>query len=499
MTTATTAVQKAKKEERKKEKEKIVGRGKEKRKRTAPVEPQAESDATKRHKVGEAGPALEAGSRDAATLNATFGVTEKKVSKAMRKLTKKLGREPLLAEVAAYIAKKLSLKKTIAASSDIGILPASKDSKVMPTFLSPEVVQPVAPLVDTLGEPPRKGQIPDGLGGWTWPKRVTPTGNGTILLFYGYVTPPWTRAEHDAVMNFAWEVLTRYGCTGRLRCAREGLNGTLTGPHDGIRGWTRELAATYPEHFGKTDFKYVDNQPDSQMLKELKVFPVTELVTYGFPSTASASITAGGKHLKPAEYHKAMQHPNTVMIDVRNFNESLIGRFAPPGTEVLDPKMRRSTEFPKWVDSNIDKLNGKKILMYCTGGIRCERASAYLVEKGLTDVNQLEGGIHRYLEKYADDGGHWIGANYTFDKRFSHGAKNSQVISTCVLCGEPWERYAAQKKCKWCKIEILVCRSCDRKDKAKGPNKVKIDKDKLVCPLCLAPNRRKINQHGVQG
>jgi predicted sulfurtransferase len=72
-----------------------------------------------------------------------------------------------------------------------------------------------------------------------------------------------------------------------------------------------------------------------------------------------------------------MEDPNAVMIDVRNFNESLIGRFAPPGVAVLDPKMRKSTEFPKWVDDNIAKLQGKKVLMYCTGGIRCERASDF--------------------------------------------------------------------------------------------------------------------------
>ena len=83
--------------------------------------------------------------------------------------------------------------------------------------------------------------------------------------------------------------------------------------------------------------RYVDKQPDSQMLKELKVFPCTELVTYGFPGKTSASIKHGGNHLKPEDYHKAMKHPNAVMIDVRNFNESVIGKFAPPGTTVLDP------------------------------------------------------------------------------------------------------------------------------------------------------------------
>lgn len=100
------------------------------------------------------------------------------------------------------------------------------------------------------------------------------------------------------------------------------------------------------------------------MLKGLKVWPVSELVTYGFPPEASAPIEKGGTHLTPKEYHAAMTHKDAVMIDVRNYNESLIGKFAPPGTEVLDPYMRKSTEFPQWIDNNIDKLKGKKVYLY---------------------------------------------------------------------------------------------------------------------------------------
>jgi len=114
------------------------------------------------------------------------------------------------------------------------------------------------------------------------------------------------------------------------------------------------------------------------MLRELKVWPVAEIVTYGFKKGSDAPISMGGNHLKPKEFHKAMELDNTVMIDVRNFNESVIGKFNPPNAKLLDPGMRKSTEFPGWVDNNMKQLQGKKILMYCTGGIRCERASAYL-------------------------------------------------------------------------------------------------------------------------
>lgn len=180
--------------------------------------------------------------------------------------------------------------------------------------------------------------MPDGKGGWHFPPRPPATGKNTIVLFYGYVNPPWNRHGQDAMIEFAQDSLTRNGCTGRLRVAREGLNGTLMGSYSSIRKFTAELtewhAANPSGHrvHGQSEdnpwsFKYVDNQPDSVLEKELKVFPVSELVTYGFPRNAAASISAGGKHLSPAEYHKAMEDPNAVMIDVRNFNESIIGKF----------------------------------------------------------------------------------------------------------------------------------------------------------------------------
>lgn len=84
----------------------------------------------------------------------------------------------------------------------------------------------------------------------------------------------------------------------------------------------------------------------------------------------------------------------------------------------------------------------------------------------------------RYLEEFQEDGGHWAGKNYTFDKRFSHGADSAVTISHCVNCAEPWDRYQANAKCRLCKMEVLLCRACQRREG--GPPK----KDTLFCPLC---------------
>jgi predicted sulfurtransferase len=263
--------------------------------------------------------------------------------------------------------------------------------------------------------PPAPGMVLAKNGKWYPAPVPPPPGNVTLLLFYAYVVPPWTRPERSAAADFARATLARLGCTGRLRVALEGFNATLTGPAEGIRGFTAALREFSPRHFGATDFKYVDGLQDNKAFRELKVMPVDELVTYGFKAS-EAPLEYGGRHVKPEDWTRLAAQPDTVMIDVRNANETAIGRFAPPpqGAQLLDPHMRRSTEFPEWVDSMLPALKEKKtVMMYCTAGVRCERASALLVQKGVPReaIVQLEGGIHRYLEAYPEDGGIWAGKN----------------------------------------------------------------------------------------
>ena len=196
------------------------------------------------------------------------------------------------------------------------------------------------------------------------------------------------------------------------------------------------------------------------------------------------------------------------MIDIRNSYEAAIGRFDPPkgGAEYIDPKMRLSTEFPDWIDANLEKLKDKQVMMFCTGGVRCERASALLKSKGHDKgVYQLFGGIHKYLEEFKNDGrtevtssipipipspspsphhlsaifapapltivlltgGHWIGKNYVFDKRFAHGApgKEDEVVGKCVSCENPWDKYRGRKKCPQCAVPLLICIDCQEQNK----------------------------------
>ncbi|KAF0695353.1 Aste57867_13835 [Aphanomyces stellatus] len=303
----------------------------------------------------------------------------------------------------------------------------------------------------------------------------------SLLLFYAYVEPAWSPARHKDTLHWAENLLNSLGVTGRLRVSREGFNGTLTGPYDGIRAFTDEMRKRDNGYFAhmnnQDDFKITDNLPEGQAFPKLKVFAVTELVNYGLGVDNAPSVTKGGVHLEPKDYHKKLLEDNTVVIDIRNSYEADIGRFAPPtGAEYIDPKMRVSTEFPAWAKENITKLKDKQVLMYCTGGIRCERASALFRSLGHERVFQLKGGIHNYLTEYAKDGGGlWIGKNYTFDKRFAHGAdeeeetkKAADVVGKCVNCSTPWDKYRGRKRCPVpCGVPLLLCPDCMHVDGAK--------------------------------
>ena len=203
-----------------------------------------------------------------------------------------------------------------------------------------------------------------------------------------------------------------------------------------------------------------------------------------------------GEHLEADEYHKAMQDPDTVVIDVRNAYESAIGAFQPPegGAKLIDPKMRNSIEFPKWLNSKETQkqLTGKKVLMYCTGGIRCERATALLNQMSTVNedlkpkgVYHCRGGIERYVKTFPE-GGFWKGKNYLFDRRMEQtpsvktdNAVESDIDAKCCLCRVKWTVYRGQFKCNrsLCRVPVIVCESCTSAATEKP--------ESLVCELCL--------------
>mmetsp|Transcript_60610 Transcript_60610/g.83183 ORF Transcript_60610/g.83183 Transcript_60610/m.83183 type:complete len:493 (-) Transcript_60610:81-1559(-) len=314
---------------------------------------------------------------------------------------------------------------------------------------------------------------------------------------YQYVEPPWTKKQHTNAMKTVLALATEREVNGRGRCAPEGLNCTLSGSAEGVRAFCQALRDWNPI-FNETDFKFTDGLPRKQRFKSLSIRKVDELVAYGLGGAKAPSLSHfSGEHLEADEYHAmlAEQNDNTVVIDVRNGYESAIGHFDPPkgGAKLIDPKMRHSVDFPRWLSlpETQKELNGKRVMMYCTGGIRCERASALL--NAVTETTpgfsidgpprQLRGGVERYMKTFPS-GGLWKGKNYTFDRRMVQVPEKKpaeelekDVTSRCVCCRALWSEYRGKNKCSksFCLVPVIVCKTCDDKGDAKGP---------LLCDLC---------------
>ncbi|NXF92766.1 TSTD2 protein, partial [Eubucco bourcierii] len=202
----------------------------------------------------------------------------------------------------------------------------------------------------------------------------------------------------------------------------------------------------------------------SHCFPDLRVGVFKEIVPMGIdPKIVSYKET--GIHLSPQEFHREVEQylsqasqgqSDTILLDCRNFYESKIGHFQ----GCLAPDIRKFSYFPSYVDENLELFKDKRVLMYCTGGIRCERGSAYLRSKAVCrEVYQLKGGIHKYLEEFPD--GFYRGKLFVFDDRYAI-CSNEDIISACRYCGTLWDQY---KLCssQHCRQLVLTCPSCRNK------------------------------------
>lgn len=348
----------------------------------------------------------------------------------------------------------------------------------------------------------------------------------SLVLFYQYTTAAagkqWSEYEVKLLMTYLGMVAKQRRIGGRIRVSQEGVNATISAvdmpngmsAKKTLRHFGQDLKNFDPKVFATTDFKYIDDLPADRHFKELRIIPVQELVFYDIkekeaPLRPGEEKPAGGVHLDAEAYHEMLKKDNAVVIDVRNHYETIIGRFdgqeKAGGATYIDPKMRKSTDFKTWLakEETQEKLKDKTVLMFCTGGIRCERASAYLKNKigdQVEGVYQLQGGIERYLQQYPDGGGFWNGKNFVFDKREAVSADNpkgdggvvskkkntakGENASKCCVCGCPWDRYVGKKKCWTCGVPVLMCDKCMSKKPDKDP-KMRLS---VRCPLCVSEN-----------
>ncbi|ETV96875.1 hypothetical protein H310_10153 [Aphanomyces invadans] len=285
-----------------------------------------------------------------------------------------------------------------------------------------------------------------------------------VVLYYRYVHI----SDVGALIASQEHLCQALGLQGRVRISEEGINGTLGGAPASIQGYVDAMESS-PEFSGlNIDWKRSDGM-GTMPFHDLLVRRVKEIVSIELPDEA-CNVANTGIHLSPEDFHAALQDATpstTAIIDVRNNYEYNIGHFH----SALNPSTRRFGQFPHWVRDNLDDLSTKnRILMYCTGGIRCEKASAYLKHLGLSNVYQLKGGIHRYLEAFPD-GGAFLGKNFVFDHRVAVASSNDAVVGRCESCGSAHDDITGIR-CSYCRMHVMLCSACGEQPSSKAATRV---------------------------
>ena len=222
-----------------------------------------------------------------------------------------------------------------------------------------------------------------------------------------------------------------HGIKGTLLLAPEGINGTISGEEASLREVLRFLKGL--PAFSDLDHK--ESWSAAPPFYRMKVRLKKEIVTLGVPDVDPTTVV--GTYVKARDWNELLEDPDVIVIDTRNDYEVAIGSFS----GAINPDLRTFREFPDWLAKNIEPSHKPKVAMFCTGGIRCEKATSYLLDKGFEEVFHLEGGILRYLEEIPESESQWEGQCFVFDQRISvgHGLVQGHY-DLCYACGFPIDR-----------------------------------------------------------
>ena len=218
------------------------------------------------------------------------------------------------------------------------------------------------------------------------------------------------------------------GVRGTLLLAPEGINGTIAGSREGIDRVLEHVRALP----GCADIEWKESAATEMPFRAMKVRLKREIVTMGEPDIDPRG--SAGTYVAPRDWNALISAPDVAVIDTRNAYEVAIGTFE----GALDPGTEAFGEFPAWWEENADRFRGKRIAMFCTGGIRCEKSTAFLRSRGVEEVYHLQGGILKYLEEVPEDESLWRGHCFVFDGRVSvgHGLAEGPH-EMCFACGRP--------------------------------------------------------------
>jgi UPF0176 protein len=270
--------------------------------------------------------------------------------------------------------------------------------------------------------------------------------NIIVATFYKFTTIE----QPNELRETLYDLCAENGILGTILLATEGINGTIAASREGIDAvlaYLRSLPAF-------TDLEHKEAVHETMPFRKLKVKVKKEIVTMGIPDINPPK--EAGIYVTPDEWNRLISDPEVIVIDTRNDYEYRVGTFQ----RAINPKTGHFREFPKFVDQQLDPHKHQKVAMFCTGGIRCEKATAYLRRKGFREVYHLKGGILKYLENVPAEQSLWNGECFVFDERVTvdHHLKRGHYVF-CNGCGEPIP-LADQNNEK-----IQYCASCKEKGK----------------------------------
>ncbi len=265
-----------------------------------------------------------------------------------------------------------------------------------------------------------------------------------ILLYYCYTkieNPEEFREQHHLYC-------IEHNLRGRIIISPEGINGTISGLKADCEKYMEDMKAD--PRFAKTDFKV--EEYDKHAFEKIHVRTKEEIVNSGLTDIDPNELT--GTHLEPEEFRTMKDDEDVILLDVRSNYEHKIGKFK----NALTLDIENFRDFPEKVNE-LESIKDKKIITYCTGGIKCEKASAYLLKKGFKNVYQLHGGIIKYgIEAGGED---FEGKCYVFDNRIATEINkiNPEVISECFVCGTRCDRMVNCANPE-CNNHVPLCENC---------------------------------------
>lgn len=246
----------------------------------------------------------------------------------------------------------------------------------------------------------------------------------TVAALYRFTRFP----DPDALRAPLKALCEANGVRGSLLLAPEGINGTIAGPREGIDAVLAHIRGLP----GCADLEWKESTTREMPFGRMKVRLKREIVTMGVPGTDPNALV--GTYVAPAEWNALISAPDVAVIDTRNDYETAIGSFegaVAPGTQSF-------RDFPAWWEANRERFHNKRIAMFCTGGIRCEKSTAFLRAQGVEEVYHLKGGILKYLEEVPEEQSLWRGGCFVFDERVAvgHGLRE-MPYSLCRACRRP--------------------------------------------------------------